>query len=448
MGNHKIGKLLRLLAQKAIIERPYSYFHNKRIVIDLMPWLYKFKISMVKQDSANITAFLWSKINNMLTEGIIPIFVMDGTPPELKQGELNKRRKIKNRARQKIEELNNQDNASSQEMEKQLKRCACPSWKEINSSIKFIEALGFKVIKAPGEADPQCAGLYRIDNQICGVVSEDYDMLILGARMFTNFARSKTIKEFDYFKILSELDITSEQFIEIAIMLGCDYCDGVTILGTDSKTQEIELLFNKYKEYGSLEKMLKGLPKENDVNKKKKQTKYSQSMLNINGIKKKKNGGRIKYMIPYSLVNKWKEIKNHFQHAKIYDPSQINTKKWNDINLTELNNHLTIITNNDSNRVKKILKNIKALQNYYNEHGSFKRKYHKQKKKCGKNTKDNKNSNNSDNSSNSSRNSNHNSNNNGDKNNKQLKNDTNSFECVQKIQSNQIVQKNISIRVS
>ena len=63
------------------------------------------------------------------------------------------------------------------------------------------------------------------------------------------------VLEFDYDKVLAGLGLTPEQFIDMCILCGCDYCD--TIRGIGPKTA-LKLI----KEHGSIEKILEEIDTE------------------------------------------------------------------------------------------------------------------------------------------------------------------------------------------
>jgi flap endonuclease-1 len=346
MGSSKTGKLIKIRAQAAIKEYDFSHYVSKSLVIDLFQWLYRFKIEMIKQNkecTEDMLLCLWTKINKMLLSGILPIVVTDGKPPDLKRRVLEKRREKKEIAKAKLDDSQGDD---IKEQLKFKKRCASLKYEEIDGSIKFMECLGFSVVKSRGEADPQCAGI-NIADKAYGVISDDWDTLIFGAKkMITNFnfnMKSKIV-EYDRDKILSELDITQDQFVELAIVLGCDYCDGISVVGVD-KEREVIILYEKYKEYGSLENLLAGLKDEN---------------------RNKKSG--IRYIIPSDLANDWASIKAQFIEVVIWDPQKKMNFQWNTPNYTALREYF-IKMGIDLKTIDGLIDKLKEQYSYYVSHG-------------------------------------------------------------------------------
>ncbi len=110
-------------------------------------------------------------------------------------------------------------------------------------AVQLLEAMGLPVIQAPAEADAQMAYLNK-QGDVWGAASSDYDCLLHGApRLITNLTLSqkrklpsgiivKTSPEFiELKKVLSKLNITHDQLIYIAILIGTDYNTGVHGIG-------------------------------------------------------------------------------------------------------------------------------------------------------------------------------------------------------------------------
>ncbi len=182
---------------------------------------------------------------------------------------------------------------------KLLKRGVYVSEQTIEETKEFLEALGIPYVQALEEADPQCAGI-NLARKAYGVVSEDWDTLIFGSeRMITNFKKKGKIIEYNLGTILNELNLTYEQFVELAIVLGCDYCDSISCYSI-KKSEEAYELFKKYNECKDIEKLIEKLEDENNILQQKNQ--------------------QIKYKIPENFKNNWKLVKQYFMKPKILDP--------------------------------------------------------------------------------------------------------------------------------
>jgi flap endonuclease-1 len=119
---------------------------------------------------------------------------------------------------------------------------------------KLLRLMGVPVIDAPCEAEAQCAELVR-SGKAHATATEDMDALTFGSTILVrNMTASEAkklpikvilmmnnvllllciwlkVKEFSLEKILSELEMTFEQFIDLCILLGCDYCPSIKGIG-------------------------------------------------------------------------------------------------------------------------------------------------------------------------------------------------------------------------
>jgi flap endonuclease-1 len=115
--------------------------------------------------------------------------------------------------------------------------------------------MGIPVIDAPEEADSQCASLCKTDVAY-GVGSEDMDILTFGSkRILRNISSSKKneIVEYDLEKALEELKYNQQEFIDLCILLGCDYVDHIDGIGVKRAKDIID-------EYRSIDNFIEKSP--------------------------------------------------------------------------------------------------------------------------------------------------------------------------------------------
>lgn len=124
---------------------------------------------------------------------------------------------------------------------------------------KLLKLMGVPFIQAPSEAEAQCAALAK-----AGIVfaagSEDMDTLtfatpVLLRHLTFSEARKMPISEINMDAVLEGLQLTHEQFVDLCILLGCDYCDSIRGIGP---TRALALI----RQHGSIEKVLEGLDTE------------------------------------------------------------------------------------------------------------------------------------------------------------------------------------------
>lgn len=85
------------------------------------------------------------------------------------------------------------------------------------------------------QAEAQCAELVKA-GKVYAVGTEDMDALTFGTKVLLRHltfseARKMPIKEFYYDQVLEGFNMTQDQFIDLCILLGCDYCDKIKGVG-------------------------------------------------------------------------------------------------------------------------------------------------------------------------------------------------------------------------
>jgi len=272
MGIKNLMKLLLDKTPNAIHEMNNSELKNKKIAIDSSIVLYQYVTAIRSSGSDLIGPYgkstthiqaMMSKTLNCLKLGIIPVFVFDGKPPKLKMKILNDRSKIKKEAIDKLVKIKekleappesdiilDQETIDMLEAEKikLLKKSVSISNKEMLEAYEIVKLLGVPAILAPEEADTQCAYLSN-NNLVDYVASEDMDLLTFGSKsVIRNFAK-KGMLRINLDEILSLGNITMDEFIDICILLGCDYTDTIDGIGPKRAWE----LINKY---GSLDELI------------------------------------------------------------------------------------------------------------------------------------------------------------------------------------------------
>jgi len=223
-----------------------SDLKNKTIAIDAYVTLYQFLTTIRQPDgtplqdkNSNITSHLsglFYRNINLLQEGIKPLYIFDGTPPELKQAEIEKRREAKKIAEQKYTEAKSKEDIT--EMKKYSGRFVKITDEIIQQSKELLEALGIPYIQAPSEGEAEAALLART-NKVYAAASQDYDALLYGTpyliRNLTSAKRKKTpsglyidIKPelIEFQNVVTQLGIDKDQLICLAILVGTDYNPG------------------------------------------------------------------------------------------------------------------------------------------------------------------------------------------------------------------------------
>ncbi|VUZ43386.1 unnamed protein product [Hymenolepis diminuta] len=190
----------------------------------------------------------------MLENGLKPVYVFEGKPPNLKAGELAKRTE---RREENAKELSKAEEIGDAEtVEKYARRLVKVTPQHNEDCKKLLRLMGVPVVEAPGEAEAQCAALAK-SGKVYAVGTEDMDALAFGAPVLLRHltfseARKLPIQEFNLQTILASMDLTMQQFVDLCIMLGCDYCE--TIRGIGPK-KSVELI----QRYKSIDALLENL---------------------------------------------------------------------------------------------------------------------------------------------------------------------------------------------
>ncbi|KAF5862649.1 Elongation of fatty acids protein 2 [Aspergillus alliaceus] len=197
----------------------------------------------------------------MVDNGIKPLYVFDGAPPKLKSGELAKRTARKAEATEAHEEA--KETGTAEDVEKFSRRTVRVTRDHNAECKKLLKLMGIPYIDAPTEAEAQCAVLARA-GKVYAAASEDMDTLcfeapILLRHLTFSEQRKEPIQEIHLSRALEGLDMDRNQFIDLCILLGCDYLEPIPKVGPNTALKLI-------REFGSLEKVVEHM--ESDPKKK------------------------------------------------------------------------------------------------------------------------------------------------------------------------------------
>jgi flap endonuclease-1 len=171
---------------------------------------------------------------------ITPVFIFDGKPPEEKTKLLKERYWKRVFASRKVEELKqilesaaatdtpetiHDYQAIKQEMEIAETDALRLRKVDIQAIKTFIRSLNLSFIDAKEEADELCVKQVK-SNQAHAVISDDMDMLVHGCPATIRNLNVNTGECTAYYLnvILYELNMTIQQFREIMVLSGTDYC--------------------------------------------------------------------------------------------------------------------------------------------------------------------------------------------------------------------------------
>ncbi len=219
---------------------------GKTIAIDAYNTLYQFLTTIrqpdgtpLKDRNGDVTSHLsglFYRNINLLVDGIKPVYVFDGKPPELKAKEIENRKAAKLMAEKAYEKAKEQKDVDA--MRKYSARNVRITKDIVSESKALLTAMGIPYIEAPSEGEAEAAVLARA-GRVWASASQDYDSVLYGTpyliRNLTSSRRKKT-KGGLYVDVrpelivlqdvLNHLNISLNQLICLAILVGTDYNPG------------------------------------------------------------------------------------------------------------------------------------------------------------------------------------------------------------------------------
>ncbi|XP_043490338.1 flap endonuclease GEN isoform X1 [Polistes fuscatus] len=225
MGVKDLWNILSPLCER----RPLFELQGKVIAIDLSCWIVDSQsvtdnFAQPKMYLRNLffrTAFL-------LTQGIIPVFVLEGKAPILKHKTIEKRNNI----RAGFQERNTAKKGGRTNFNRILNECK-----------ELLKYMGIACVQGEGEAEAMCAYLNE-DGLVDGCISQDSDCFLYGAKVvYRNFCMSAqgnrsgtggAVDEYRIDKIENILNLGRNKMIALALLCGCDYNEGINGVGKEA----------------------------------------------------------------------------------------------------------------------------------------------------------------------------------------------------------------------
>ena len=239
MGIKSLTQTVKKYSPNSITHENLYKLHGKKVAVDASLIIYQQLFNtrgskFFKNNEGKITNHItgvFFKVMNYISLNIELIFIFDGKPPDNKSDCIQERKK---KAQAAIELSEKTDN---QEEKHKLEKYSTRLTKEMINDIKhLLNLLGISYIQADGEGEAYASELCRI-GQVDYVLTEDMDSLVYGCpRLIRNcvdrsIKRKDIISVFDYGKIINDLNLTDDKFINFCILCGCDYCSSVPKLG-------------------------------------------------------------------------------------------------------------------------------------------------------------------------------------------------------------------------
>ncbi len=280
--------------------------------------------SPLKDKQGKITSHLsglFYRNVSLLEMGIVPVYVFDGKPPALKDKTIKERIALKEKAEEEYRmSLAMGDYERAKSFASRTSRLTSEM---ISESKKLLNSIGIAVVDAPSEGEAEASYLCSIGS-VYSAVSQDYDSLLFGSpRLIRNLTLSgkrrygRTGRVVDVRpeilvtdEILRKLGITREQLIDMGILIGTDFNEGIKGIGPKKAYQLI---------------------------------KKNGSLRNISNIK----------------IENYDEIVEIFLHPDVVDPGHIKIPELDEKNVLDI-----LVTNHDfsAERVTSALNRVKEAR--------------------------------------------------------------------------------------
>ncbi len=255
------------------VETSLEALAGKKLALDALNVIYQF-LSIVRlpdgtplrTKKGKVTSHLagvFYRTINLLEHRIYPVYVFDGRPPSLKMRALAERAEVKERfEREWREALARGDLVAAFKKSVMTSRVNDEMLAEVK---QLLELMGVPWVQAPSEGEAQAAYM-AARGDVWASASQDYDSILFGS---PRLVRNLAVAGRKYYpkkgiaialvpeiitleQVLQVLQLTREQLVDAAILVGTDYNEGVYGIGPKKAVKLVRL-------YGSAERVLKAL---------------------------------------------------------------------------------------------------------------------------------------------------------------------------------------------
>ena len=222
-------------------ELPWEALAGRTLAVDGYNAVYQFLATLRQRDGqlfcdaeGRVTSHLMGvfyRTTSLLREGVLPIWVFDGKPPERKTGTIRQRIEAKEKAEGEWQQaLAAGDLETARKKAAQTSRLTRPMVEELR---ELLGALGVPSIQAPSEGEAQAATM-AARGTVWATASEDYDTLLFGSpKLVRGLAArgrggtSPGAQLIDRAEVMASLGINDEELILLGVVIGTDFNEGV-----------------------------------------------------------------------------------------------------------------------------------------------------------------------------------------------------------------------------
>ncbi len=237
---------LRSLA--ALSDVSFGDLGGSVVAVDAHNWLYRYLTTTVKftseskyttgdgEEVANLIGVIQG-LPKFFEHDLTPVFVFDGAVTDLKDDEVEKRREQREKYESELEAA--REAGDSTRVAKLDSRTQRLTDTIVDTTRDLLELLDVPIVDAPAEGEGQASVMAR-RGDVDYVGTEDYDALLFGAPMTLRQITSKGDPDLmDFEATLEQHDLTWEQLVDAAILMGTDFNEGISGIGPKTAVTEL-----------------------------------------------------------------------------------------------------------------------------------------------------------------------------------------------------------------
>jgi flap endonuclease-1 len=224
---------------------------GKAVAIDAFNTLYQFLTTIRQSDGSplrdrdgRVTSHLsglFYRSVALLDIGVKPVFVFDGRPPALKSRTIESRRKARETAEEEWK-----DALRAGDMKRALTKASQSSRLDrgmVDEAKSLLGSMGIPWVVSPTEGEAQMAHMAKRGDVWAGA-SQDFDAILFGTPLLvrnltlstkrkksSGGSTSVTPELVELEHVLEILSITREQLVDLSILVGTDFNEGVRGIG-------------------------------------------------------------------------------------------------------------------------------------------------------------------------------------------------------------------------
>ncbi len=230
----------------------FKDLHDRIIAIDAYNVLHQFLATIRQRDGTALKnaegkttshiSGLFYRSANLIQNRIKPVYVFDGKPHQLKQETIDERNRRRLQAEKDWKEAVEKGDMKTARIKAQ--QTSRVTGEIVSQSKILLETLGIPYVQAPQEGEAQASYMVK-KGDVYAVGSQDFDCLLIGSpvliRNLTSASKRKLPGKKAYTKIhperiylnqtLDKLGISQKQLVDMAILMGTDFNEGIKGIG-------------------------------------------------------------------------------------------------------------------------------------------------------------------------------------------------------------------------